>query len=440
MTTVVESFHSGAVDHQLVKALASRLGDLLADERIDRRTRNLADPTLEEEQIFARTAVHTELLRLAANRRAEGKSVLTIFDEDLISSAVIAQVLGLGRLQPLLDDDEISDIHVRGNSRVWVKLRNGQRETRDPIVETDDELIDLVRRAATRLSRQERRFDAGTPELNMQLPDGSRLFATMEVSLRPSLIIRRHRFEISTLEQLRLRGMLTARLQNFLEAAVRAKRNIVIAGGTGSGKTTLLRALINEVPPSERIVTIEDAYELGLDHFEHLHPDHDALQSRPANIEGQGEITLADLTRMALRMDPDRVIVGEVRGAEAFPMLLAMSQGNNGSMCTMHADSTRSVFPKLAAYVAMASMGLPIETVNLLLSSALHLVIYIENIDNCRRVASVREVVDLDGASIISNEIFALNSSGRLVDAFPMRENTRDLLVQAGFDDQGEVE
>jgi len=440
MTAVLESFQPGAVDHQLVKALASRLGDLLADERIDRRARSLDDPTLEEEQSFARTAVHAELLRLAASRRSQGKSILTIFDEDLISSAVIAQVLGLGRLQPLLDDDEICDIHVRGNARVWVKLRNGHRETRDPIVETDDELIELVRRAATRLSRQERRFDAGTPELNMQLPDGSRLFATMEVSLRPSLIIRRHRFEISTLEQLRLRGMLTARLQNFLEAAVRAKRNIVIAGGTGSGKTTLLRALINEVPPSERIVTIEDAYELGLDHFEHLHPDHDALQSRPANIEGQGEITLADLTRMALRMDPDRVIVGEVRGAEAFPMLLAMSQGNNGSMCTMHADSTRSVFPKLAAYVAMASMGLPIETVNLLLSSALHLVVYIENIDNSRQVASVREVVDLDGASIISNEIFAMNSDGVLVEAFPMRESTRELLVQAGFDDRGEVE
>jgi len=440
MTAVLESFQPGAVDHQLVKALASRLGDLLADERIDRRARSLDDPTLEEEQSFARTAVHAELLRLAASRRSQGKSILTIFDEDLISSAVIAQVLGLGRLQPLLDDDEICDIHVRGNARVWVKLRNGHRETRDPIVETDDELIELVRRAATRLSRQERRFDAGTPELNMQLPDGSRLFATMEVSLRPSLIIRRHRFEISTLEQLRLRGMLTARLHNFLEAAVRAKRNIIIAGGTGSGKTTLLRALINEVPPSERIVTIEDAYELGLDHFEHLHPDHDALQSRPANIEGQGEITLADLTRMALRMDPDRVIVGEVRGAEAFPMLLAMSQGNNGSMCTMHADSTRSVFPKLAAYVAMASMGLPIETVNLLLSSALHLVVYIENIDNSRRVASVREVVDLDGASIISNEIFAMNSDGVLVEAFPMRESTRELLVQAGFDDRGEVE
>ncbi|MFM7651200.1 MAG: CpaF family protein, partial [Acidimicrobiaceae bacterium] len=351
--TLLDTTQPSVTDRQLVNALASRLGDLLADERLDRRARNLREPTNDEEREFARTAVHAELLRLAATRRAEGKSVLTIFDEAAISSAAIAQVLGLGRLQPLLEDDEISDIHVRGSCRVWVKLRNGQRETRDPIVDTDEELVELVRRAATRLSRQERRFDAGTPELNMQLHDGSRLFATMDVSLRPSLIIRRHRFDISSLEELRLRGLLTQGLQDFLIAAVRARRNFVIAGGTGSGKTTLLRALINEVPPSERLVTIEDAYELGLDHFEHLHPDHDALQSRPANIEGQGEITLADLTRMALRMDPDRVIVGEVRGAEAFPMLLAMSQGNNGSMCTMHADSTRSVFPKLAAYVSM---------------------------------------------------------------------------------------
>jgi Flp pilus assembly CpaF family ATPase len=270
----------------------------------------------------------------------------------------------------------------------------------------------------------------------MQLPDGSRLFATMDVSLRPSLIIRRHRFEISSLDELRLRGLLTQELQVFLSAAVRARRNFVIAGGTGSGKTTLLRALINEVPPSERLVTIEDAYELGLDHFEHLHPDHDALQSRPANIEGQGEITLADLTRMALRMDPDRVIVGEVRGAEAFPMLLAMSQGNNGSMCTIHADSTRSVFPKLAAYVSMASTGLPIDTVNLLLASALHFVIYIDNSGDWRQVTSVREVVDSDGSSIISNEIFSIDNSDELIKAFPLREATRDLLSKFGYEDR----
>ena len=435
--TLVDTTQPTVTDRLLVNALASRLGDLLADERLDRRARNLREPTNDEEREFARTAVHAELLRLAATRRAEGKSVLTIFDEAAISSAAIAQVLGLGRLQPLLEDDEISDIHVRGSCRVWVKLRNGQRETRDSIVDTDEELVELVRRAATRLSRQERRFDAGTPELNMQLPDGSRLFATMDVSLRPSLIIRRHRFEISSLDELRLRGLLTQELQNFLIAAVRARRNFVIAGGTGSGKTTLLRALINEVPPSERLVTIEDAYELGLDHFEHLHPDHDALQSRPANIEGQGEITLADLTRMALRMDPDRVIVGEVRGAEAFPMLLAMSQGNNGSMCTMHADSTRSVFPKLAAYVSMASTGLPIDTVNLLLASALHFVIYIDNSSDWRQVTSVREVVDSDGSNIISNEIFAVGNNSELIKAFPLRETTRELLTKFGYEDRG---
>jgi Flp pilus assembly CpaF family ATPase len=437
--TVVDAFQPTIIDRLLVNALASRLGDLLADERLDRRARNLREPTNDEEHDFARTVVHAELLRLAAARRSEGKSVLTVFDESAIASAAIAQVLGLGRLQPLLEDDQISDVHVRGNSRVWVKLRNGQRETRDPIVDSDEELIELIRRAATRLSRQERRFDAGTPELNMQLPDGSRLFATMEVSKRPSLIIRRHRFEISSLEELRLRGLLTQELQDFLTAAVCARRNFVIAGGTGSGKTTLLRALINEVLPSERIVTIEDAYELGLDHFEHLHPDHDALQSRPANIEGQGEITLADLTRMALRMDPDRVIVGEVRGAEAFPMLLAMSQGNNGSMCTMHADSTRSVFPKLAAYVSMASTGLPIETINLLLASALHFVVYIDNSNAWRQVTSVREVVDCDGSNIISNEIFAVEPNGDLIKAFPLREATRELLAKYGYDDRREL-
>ena len=435
---LVDTTQPTVTDRLLVNALASRLGDLLADERLDRRARNLREPTNDEEREFARTAVHAELLRLAATRRAEGKSAFTIFDEAAISSAAIAQVLGLGRLQPLLEDDEISDIHVRGSCRVWVKLRNGQRETRDPIVDTDEELVELVRRAATRLSRQERRFDAGTPELNMQLPDGSRLFATMDISLRPSLIIRRHRFEISSLDELRLRGLLTQELQDFLTAAVRARRNLVIAGGTGSGKTTLLRALINEVPPSERLVTIEDAYELGLDHFEHLHPDHDALQSRPANIEGQGEITLADLTRMALRMDPDRVIVGEVRGAEAFPMLLAMSQGNNGSMCTMHADSTRSVFPKLAAYVSMASTGLPIDTVNLLLASALHFVIYIDNSSDWRQVTSVREVVDSDGSNIISNEIFSIDNASELIKAFPLREATREMLAKFGYEDRGD--
>ena len=207
---------------------------------------------------------------------------------------------------------------------------------------------------------------------------------------------------------------------------------MIIAGGTGSGKTTLMRALINEIPPDERIVTIEDAYELGLERFEHLHPDHDALQSRPANIEGQGEVTLADLTKMALRMDPDRVIVGEVRGAEAFPMLMAMSQGNNGSMCTLHADSTRSVFPKLAAYMSMSSTSLPIETTNLLIASSVHFVVHIEVVRGLRRVSSIREIVDSDGSTIISNEVVRI-FNGEVGFGYPLREETRDLFEEFGF-------
>jgi pilus assembly protein CpaF len=158
------------------------------------------------------------------------------------------------------------------------------------------------------------------------------------------------------------------------------------------------------------------------------------LQSRPANIEGRGAVTMLDLTKMALRMDPDRVIIGEVRGGEAFPMVLAMSQGNNGSMCTMHADSTRTVFPKLAAYVSMAETGLPVDTVNLLLATALHLVVHIDLIEGVRRVVSVREVVDADGARIVSNEIFAPGIDGRAVPAYPLRDATLAMLEREGFD------
>ncbi|MEO5974642.1 MAG: ATPase, T2SS/T4P/T4SS family [Ilumatobacteraceae bacterium] len=418
----------------LVGALATRVSELLADDRIARRTIGEGEPNSADEHDLARSAVRVELARLSGARRAEARAVLTATEELHLTDAVIAHVLGLGRLQPLLDDPNISDIHVRGCAPVWVKMRDGAREQRPSVVDTDGELIDLIRRAGTRMGSSERRFDAGNPELNLQLPDGSRLFATMDVSLRPSLVIRRHRFDISSLDELRRCGMFSETVHEFFAAAVRARRNIVIAGGTGSGKTTLLRALVNEIQPAERLVTIEDAYELGLDRFEELHPDHDALQSRPANIEGQGEITLTDLTRMALRMDPDRVIVGEVRGGEAFPMLLAMGQGNNGSMCTMHADSTRSVFPKLAAYVSMASTGLPIETINLLIASSVHFVVYIDNSQKIRRVASIREVIDSDGINVISNEVYQAGSDSVAAPAYPLREATQELFREHGFD------
>lgn len=419
-----------------VNDVARVIASALADDRVRRHNEELPAPTIDEERQLARL---TAAAVLAKSRPLDawGFDAIPETSDRRIIDEAIAQVLGLGKLEPLLEDDEISDIHVRGNRPVWVKTRNGERVEHSPIVATDGELIELIRRIASRMGHREQRFDPAHPELNLQLPDGSRLFAAMEISAHPTLVIRRHRFEFSGLAQLVERRMMDPQVALFLASAVRAKKNIIVAGGTGSGKTTLLRALINEIPRLERIVTIEDAYELGLEHFEHAHPDHDALQARAANIEGHGEISMADLTRMALRMDPDRVVVGEVRGGEAFPMLLAMSQGNNGSMCTLHADSARSVFPKLLAYVSMASMGLPTDTVNLLVASAVHLVVHVQNVDNVRRVTSIHEVVDADGSSIVSNEVFSSTSAGSQFAA--LRTTTAEQLEQFGFQRQREL-
>jgi Flp pilus assembly CpaF family ATPase len=399
-----------SVSSPTIPEVARAIATALADDRVRRHNEDQLPPSVDEERHIARLTA-AGVLAKARPLDAWGFDAIPDPDDRQIIDEAIAQVLGLGRLEPLLDDDEISDIHIRGNFPVWVKTRNGERREHPPIVQTDAELVDLIRRIASRMGHREQRFDPAHPELNLQLPDGSRLFAAMEISSHPTLVIRRHRFEFSAISQLVERQMMESEVGSFLAAAVRSRKNIIVAGGTGSGKTTLLRALINEIGPLERIVTIEDAYELGIDHFQSAHPDHDALQARTANIEGQGEITMADLTRMALRMDPDRVIVGEVRGGEAFPMLLAMSQGNNGSMCTLHADSARSVFPKLLAYVSMASTGVPTETVNLLIASAIHFVVHIEVRDNVRRITSIHEVVDADGTAIVSNEVYSVNST-----------------------------
>src|SRR5690606_36407110 len=197
------------------------------------------------------------------------------------------------------------------------------------------------------------RWDHAQPELNLQLPNGDRLHALMAVSGRPPVSIRRHDFDIHRIGQLVDRNVCDELLAGFLAAAVRARANVIVAGGPGPGKTTMLRWLRNEIDPAERLITIEDSLEIGLERFDDLHPDHETLEARDANTEGVGAFTLADLVRSALRMDPQRVIVGEVRGSEVVPMLLAMSQGNDGSMCSIHADSSKGVFGRLAMYAAM---------------------------------------------------------------------------------------
>jgi pilus assembly protein CpaF len=287
----------------VLAAIARQVGEQLADDRLRRATSGATAFDQGDERRLALGIIGRLLDELAADRLRSGLDPYDDESERALADAVLDTVFGLGRIEPLLADETINDIHIRGCEPVWVKRSDGRREQLPPVVATDAELVDLVRRTAARDGRGERRLDAATPELNMQLPDGSRLFAAIEVCSRPAVVIRRHRFTLSALHELRERELVTPMLGDFLSAAVRARRNIVVSGGTGSGKTTLLRALLNEVPSRERIVTIEDAYELGLDRFAHLHPDHDMLQSRPANIEGRGEVTLLDLTRMALRMD-----------------------------------------------------------------------------------------------------------------------------------------
>ncbi len=410
-----------------VTDVARAIAHALADDRVRRHQLDLIPASDEEEKILARQAGES----IFRGNSEWGASSPVDLSERLIIDEAISRVLGLGKLEHLLDDEDVTDIHIRGNRPVWLKMRNGERRMSSPIVDSDDELVELIRRIASRMGHREQRFDPSQPELNLQLRDGSRVFAAMDISMHPTLVIRRHRFEFSHLTDLVQSKMMNAEVAEFLAAAVRAKFNIIVAGGTGSGKTTLLRSLINEIPKSERIVTIEDAFELGLEHFEDAHPDHDSLQARSANSEGLGEISMSDLTRMALRMDPDRVVVGEVRGAEAFPMLLAMSQGNNGSMCTMHADSPRSVFPKLLAYVSMAQTGVPTEAINLLISSSIHFVVHVQSHDNVRVITSIHEIVQSDGLGISTNEIYSRQNP--LHNFVSLRLQTEESLNSYGF-------
>jgi Flp pilus assembly CpaF family ATPase len=307
------------------------------------------------------------------------------------------------------------------------------------VAASNEELTDLIRTLAARASSEERRFDRGSPALNLQLPGGERLFAVLGLTAGgvTACTIRRHGYLTATLAQLRRRGTLDVGLERFLRALVRARKNVLITGGTGAGKTTLLRALAAEMDPLERIVTVEDAFELGLGLDPALHADVTALQAREPNVEGEGAIDQAELVRWGLRMSPDRVIVGEIRGAEVIPMCNAMSQGNDGSMATLHASSSKIAFTRLASYAAQGPERLPLEATALLVASAVHFVVHLDRAaDRATRViASVREVIDAEAGSVISNEVYRRGPGRRAVPvAGAVRADTLDDLAAAGFD------
>lgn len=369
---------------------------------------------------------------------AQGGPVIDAEVAERIAQEVKDALFGTGRLERLLADETIENICVNGCDVVWVKDAAGAWRRETPVATSDEELTELVRTLAARTGGEERRFDRGMPRLNLQLPDGSRLFAVMAVTGRVSLTIRRHRFPAASMAELVRLGVCDEQLAGFLRALVRARKNIVIGGGTNVGKTTVLRAFAHEIPPDERLVTIEDTFELGLDADPVTHPNVVAMQAREPNIEGQGGIDQAELVRWGLRMSPDRVIVGEIRGAEVIPMCNAMSQGNDGSLSTIHASTSRGVFTKLASYAAQSPERLSLEATNLMVASAVHFVVHLGwSADGRRVIDSVREVIDADGAQIVSNEVYLPGPDGRAVAASPLRTETLDDLVAAGLDAQG---
>jgi pilus assembly protein CpaF len=424
----------------LVRALRREIADELsaqvrADDKAGRARMSPAD-----QRELGRQLISSRLERYAVQQLEQAQEPLSIDDETALAQAVHDALFGLGSLQPLLDDESIENIDANGCEDVWVTRADGSKERVTPIADSDDELVETLRLAAARVGLTERRFDNGSPSLNLQLPDGSRLFAVMAVTSRPSVAIRRHRFPKVFLDDLVGLGSIDAALRELLAAAVRARKNFIVCGGVDAGKTTLMRALLNEVGPEERIITIEDNLELGLDRYPDLHPDVVTLEAREENVEGEGAIDLATLVRWGLRMNPDRVIVGEVRGHEVIPMLNAMSQGNDGSMCTIHANSSLGAFGKLAMYAVQAPERLNLEATNLMVANAVDFVVYIgigpgAGEGGLRRyVSSVREVVDAEGPLVTSNEIFAPGPDKRAVPAAPLRDRTQADLVEVGFD------
>src|SRR4051794_33915546 len=425
----------------LVRQIRERVASRLAERRKDDEVAGHVPLGQEARQALAAALIDEELSVLAKGRIELGHPRLDLDAEEALAQAVYDALFAAAGLQRLLEDDSITDIHANGCDVVWVRRADGRKEREAPIAASDDEMIELIRTMGARMGLGERRFDAGSPQLDLRLPDGSRLSAVMGVSARPALSIRRHRYMEVSLDDLVSLGAIDDALASFLAAAVYCRANIVVGGGTGVGKTTLLRALADVIPSSERLVTIENTLELGLDQFPAAHPDVVALEAREANTEGQGAIAMAELVRRGLRMDPDRVIVGEVLGDEILSLLNAMSQGNDGSLCTIHANSSEGVFRRIASYAIQSPERLDVVATNLLIAGAINFIVFIDSRYEVRRtgrvrrrfVSSVREVVDADDKLVISNEVFRPGPDGRAVPGAPMRRIKE--LVAAGFDE-----
>ncbi|HEY7881293.1 MAG TPA: ATPase, T2SS/T4P/T4SS family, partial [Streptosporangiaceae bacterium] len=300
------------MDHGLVKRLRGDVGDRLAEQRRLDAAAGMPPMTGEDERQFARALISQVLEEHARSEILVGRPPLNAQEEEDLAEAIHAALFGVGRLQPLLEDQNIENIDINGCDRVFIGYADGSEVLGEPVAESDEELTELIQVLAAYSGLSSRPFDTANPQLDLRLPDGSRLSAVMDVTLRPAISIRRARMGKVFLADLVGNGTISPDVGTFLAAAVAARKNIMIAGATNAGKTTMLRALANQIPAEERLITVERALELGLDHFPELHPHVVAFEERLPNSEGQGAITMADLVRRSLRMNPSRVIVGEV--------------------------------------------------------------------------------------------------------------------------------
>lgn len=332
---------------------------------------------------------------------------LNLRSRQRITEEILDEILGLGPLEPLLADPTVSDILVNGSKQVYVE-RGGKLHHTEVCFDDDRHLLNIIDRIVSSVGR---RIDESSPMVDARLKDGSRVNAIIPPLCvdGPSMSIRRFAVDKMSVERLVELDTLSQGMARVLEAVVLGRRNVLISGGTGSGKTTLLNVLSGFIPENERIVTIEDSAELQLQQ-----PHVVRLETRPTNIEGRGEVSQRDLVRNSLRMRPDRIVVGEVRGGEALDMLQAMNTGHDGSLTTVHANSPRDALTRIESMVAMSGVNLPQKPLRAQVASAVDVVLQLERMeDGVRRLVGIQEINGLEGDMITMSEIFSFVRQGR---------------------------
>lgn len=353
-----------------------------------------------------RDEVRAGIEQVAAHTVEREQLKITAGEQVLIVDAILNDMFGVGPIEPLLADETVTDILVNGPDQVYVE-RAGRLELTTLKFRDDAHVTSVAQRIAAAVGR---RVDESSPMVDARLADGSRVNVVLPpVAMRgPSISIRKFAKRDITLARMAQQGNISPAMLQALKAACTCRLNVVISGGTGSGKTTLLNALSQHIEEHERIVTIEDAAELQL-----LQPHVVSLETRPENTEGLGGISQRDLVRNALRMRPDRIILGEIRGPEAFDVLQAMNTGHDGSMTTIHANSPRDAISRLESMVMMANANLQLLSIRRQIASAVHLFVQVERMrDGVRRVTRITEIVGMEGEVVITQDLFAFRQDG----------------------------